>query len=272
MRTLVCILLCSILVDVGLGQRPSMESAGEVWIDRLEIDSQNFPDTDRDRLIHLFQHCTYAQSELQIRIQYALRDALRDMGYYKAVVDDPKVSFVRRQDGRNIADVIVNVDAGMQYRLGEIRFVNATLFPADRMRKLFPLDTGDLFNVSRTLKGLQELQKLYETEGYVNFVAVPELKSDDTRRTIALVIDVDEGKPFNFGRLVLEGIEPHPGAGKALLESWKTLHGKRYNPVVLQRWLLENRSNWPAGTPLKSLTTTAQDDLSRVVNVEFVFP
>jgi hypothetical protein len=268
MRTLVCILLCSIVVNVGLGQQHSTESAGAIWIDRLEIDSQNIPDTDKDRLIHLFQHCTYAQSELQTRIHYAVRD----MGYYKAVVDDPRVSFVRRQNGRNIADVIVSVDAGVQYRLGEIRFVNATLFPADRMRKLFPLDTGDLFNVSRTLKGLEELQKLYETEGYVNFVAVPELKSDDTRRTIALVIDVDEGEPFNFGRLVLEGIEPHPGAGKVLLESWQTLQGKRYNPVALRRWLLENRSNWPAGTPLKNLTTTAQDYTSRVVNVEFIFP
>jgi hypothetical protein len=245
-----------------------MESAGEIWINRLVIDSKNIPDTDRNRLIHLFQLGTYAQSELQARILIAVRD----LGYYNAVVDDPRVSYAGRREGKNVADVVVLVNAGVQYRLGEIRFVKASVFSSDRLRKLFPVQTGDVFSLSSILHGLENLRKLYETRGYVNFVAVPEVKSDESHRTMALVIDIDEGQPFNFGRLVLDGVEPHPNAGRTLLESWKTIQGKRYSPVVLKRWLLANRSNWPAGTPLESLTMTAQDYSSPVVNVKFVFP
>jgi outer membrane protein assembly factor BamA len=102
--------------------------------------------------------------------------------------------------------------------------------------------------VTKIGKGLESLRKLYATEGYVDCVAVPEVLSDESRRTNDLVIDVDEGRPYDFGRLYLEGVEPHPGAREALMNSWKTLEGKRYNPVELQRWLLANHADWKDGS------------------------
>lgn len=267
MRTLVIILLCSVLVNLGLCQGPSTAPAGDVWIHRFIIDSKNIPEPERNRLIRSFLHRTYAEAELQTRIQVAVRD----LGYYKAIVDEPRVSLVGQQEDRKNADVTVWIDAGAQYRLGEIRFLKAGVFPADRMRKVFPMQSGNLFAVSSVRIGLEELRKLYVTRGYVNFVAVPQPEIDEFHRTIALTIDVDEGKPFNFGRLILQGIEPHPGAGRTLLESWKAMEGRRYNPVVLKRWLLANRSDWPARKPLQRLATTVQDYRSSVVNVELVF-
>lgn len=68
--------------------------------------------------------------------------------------------------------------------------------------------------------------------------------SDELRHTVDLVIFMDEGRPYDFGKLYLEGIEPHAGAGKALLNSWKALEGKRYNPLELHRWLLANHADW----------------------------
>jgi hypothetical protein len=64
--------------------------------------------------------------------------------------------------------------------------------------------------------------------------------NDKSRRTIDLVLEVEEGQAFDFGKLYLEGVEPRPGAGKTLLDSWKPLEGRRYNPVELQHWLLAN--------------------------------
>jgi hypothetical protein len=76
-------------------------------------------------------------------------------------------------------------------------------------------------------------------------VAVPVVLTNESDRTISLDIQLDEGKPFDFGRLFLDGTEPHPGAYKALMESWKTLQGKRYNPLLLKQWLVANASAWP---------------------------
>jgi len=263
MHILVRFLLFSLLANAGLGQPCSAESEDQIRISKLVIESNSLPDADRERIIHLFQQKTYCQPEIGERI----RGALRDLGYFKAVVDEPKFSFPTQGERRTIAHVTVKVEQGAQYRLGEIYIQKATIFPSTRLRKLFLLRSGDLFNVTKFVEGLEDLRKLYETQGYVNFVGTPIPSSDESRRTIDIVVDIDEGKPYDFGRLYLEGVEPYPGAGKALLNSWKTLEGKRYNSLELQHWFLTNRSNWHVGPQIFDSMRTAPEPESNVVNV-----
>ena len=66
---------------------------------------------------------------------------------------------------------------------------------------------------------------------------------DEARRIVDLTIDMDEGLPVHYGRLILEGTEPRPGVGKSLLDAWN-LEGKLYNPQVLKEWLAANTSGW----------------------------
>jgi len=238
MRILIRLLVVSFLANAGLGQLSFAESANNIRISKLVIESNSLPDSDRERIIRLFQQKTYLQSEICERI----RSSLRDLGYFKAVVDEPRFSFPTQVEGRRIVKVTVKVEPGAQYRLGEIQIQKATVFPSYQLRNLFSLRRGDLFNATKIGEGLENLRKLYATLGYVNLVATP--VSEESRRTIDLVISVDEGKPYDFGQLYLEAVEPHPGAGKALLNSWKTLEGKRYNPLELQRWLLANHTDW----------------------------
>jgi hypothetical protein len=262
MRILVGVLVVFFLASAGFG-KPRLERAeNDVQISKLVIESNSLPDADRDRLIHLFQQKTYAEGEIGDRIRWALRD----VGYFKAVVDEPKFSFPTQGEWR-IAEVTVKVQPGTQYRLGEIRFQRTTAFPATELRDVFPQREGDLFNATEFSKGLDELRKLYGTRGYVNMVANPVPSIDESRRTIDLVLDVDEGEAFDFGRLYLEGVEPHPGAGKALQDSWKPLEGRRFNTLELERWLQANHSEWKAGTQVSRSMTMAQDPESRVVNV-----
>ena len=42
------------------------------------------------------------------------------------------------------------------------------------------------------------MRNLYETKGYVNFVATPVPMFEESRRTIDMVIAIDEGKPFKL--------------------------------------------------------------------------
>lgn len=47
--------------------------------------------------------------------------------------------------------------------------------------------------------------------------AIPKIETNEARRTITLSMDIDEGKPWDFGCLLLEGPEPYAGAGKVLI-------------------------------------------------------
>jgi Surface antigen variable number repeat len=272
MRVLVGILLFSTLVNRLLGQefstKPS-ESDAKIRVHRLSIEANSLPNDDRERITHLLEHCICLQAELQPRI----RMAFRDLGYFKALVYEPTVSFVGQTQAPKDVDVTVKVDEGSQYRLGEIRIAKAVLFPVDQLRKLFPIQTGDLFNTTHIGEGLEQMRKLYATEGHVNFVATPQVLIDELRRSIDLVIEVDEGKSFDFGRLFLDGTEPHAGAAKELMESWKTLQGKRYNPLLLNRWLAANTSNWPGGSvDADRMVDPIIDSESLVVNIKLQLP
>src|SRR5260370_30250694 len=242
MRILIRLLVVSFLANAGLGQ-PRLERAeNDVRINKLVIESNSLPDADRERIVRSFQQKRYDEDVDEFRER--IRQAVRDLGYFKTVVDEPTFTFPTRGG----ANVIVKVNPGAQYRLGEIRFQRATVFPATQLRDLFSQREGDFFNATEFSKGLDDLRKLYSTRGYVNMVAAPVPSIDQSRRTIDLVLEVDEGEAYDFGRLYLEGVEPYPGAGKALQDSWKPLEGKRFNTLELERWLRANHSEWKVGT------------------------
>jgi outer membrane translocation and assembly module TamA len=267
MRTLIGILLFSSIVNIGLGQEVSSESDAKVRIHKLTIEADTLPNVDCELVTHSLENRIYPRGELEARILIAFQN----LGYFRAHVDQPKLSLVSETQGEKDVNVSVRVDQGVQYRLGEIRFENATLFPSDRMRRLFAVQTADLFNYTKIGEGLEQLRNLYATEGYVDLVANPVTRFDESHRTIDLDIDIDEGKSYDFGQLLLDGTEPHTGAGKALMESWKALQGRRYNPLLLKRWLVTNTSDWPSA-PTLDRTVATEDPELHVVNVKLLLP
>jgi outer membrane translocation and assembly module TamA len=264
MHMLVRVLVVSLVANAGLGQPCPNELERCVRINKLVIESKSLPDADRERIVRFFQQKRYPEDEDEFRER--IRQALRDLGYFKTVVDEPTFAFPTK--GRGIANVTVKVTPGAQYRLGEIRFERATVFPAAQLRNVFSERNGDLFNATEFSKGLDALRKLYSTRGYVNMVVNPVPSMNESLRTIDLVLDVDEGKAHDFGRLYLQGVEPHPGAGKALLDSWKPLEGKRFNSLELERWLQANHSEWKVGTQVSQWIKMAEDPRSpQVVDI-----
>jgi hypothetical protein len=229
---------------------------------KLVIESNTLPSAERERVVRLFEHKTYLQGEISDRV----RGALRNRGYFNAMVDEPTISPVLHGEGPS-ADVRVKVNEGRQYRLGEIRFQKATIFPSATLRNVFQLQKGDLFNAEKFGRGLEDLRELYGTHGYANVVAIPSPLIDESRGMVDLVIDVDEGRPCEFGKLYLEGIEPYPGAAQALMNSWKPLEGERFNSVELRRWFAQNKSSWKVTEFWRSVRFAPPDSRYGVFNV-----
>jgi outer membrane protein insertion porin family len=144
-----------------------------------------------------------------------VRQAFRDKGYYNAAIEEPKTQIrdegglnwltFRPNKGKRI-DILMPIEEGDRYRLGTITFTgNKAVQNTRALRATFAVRDGDWFNATIVSKGLENLKKAYGQLGYINFGAIPKPTFDEQKKTVSLVIDVDEGKPFYVSRIEFQG-------------------------------------------------------------------
>jgi outer membrane protein insertion porin family len=144
-----------------------------------------------------------------------VRQAFRDKGYYTAAIEEPKTQ-IRDQGGLNWLtfrpnkgkriDILMPIEEGARYRLGTITFTgNKAVTNVKALRGTFAVKDGEWFNATLIGKGLENLKKAYGQLGYINFGAIPKPVFDEQKKTVSLVIDIDEGKPFYVSRIEFQG-------------------------------------------------------------------
>ncbi len=157
---------------------------------------------------------TYDSSKLEEDAE-RVRQAYRDRGYYNAAVEDPKTQ-IRDQGGLNFftfqpnkgkrIDILMPIEEGQRYHLSHITFTgNKAVNNTRALRNTFPIKDGAIFNATEVGKGLENLKKAYGQLGYINFGAIPSATVDEKNHTVALNVDIDEGKQFYVSRIEIQG-------------------------------------------------------------------
>ena len=165
------------------------------------------------------------------------RDQFQQHGYFKAELPNPEVRIVEINPQREVIDLILEVNNGDKYQLGDISFEDGLAFPVDQLRHQFAIGDGDIFDISRMRVGLESLRKLYGAEGYINFSGVPNTTIQEGAHTISIQIDIDEGHVYRVGKLIIDGEEWRPGTKTKLQRDWKKYQGKPYTAGMLRAFL-----------------------------------
>ena len=107
----------------------------------------------------------------------------REHGYAKANTGEPQTNvrnagginpFTLRPSKGKRVDILIPVEEGERYRLGDITFTdNKAITNTAALRAQFPIKDGDWFNGKLFVKGLENLRKAYGSQGYINFVGTP---------------------------------------------------------------------------------------------------
>jgi hypothetical protein len=230
----------------------------------VTIKSPTVPQAEREQISKQFQKNSFPLDELQER----LRVAFQERGYFKVTVEEPALL---KGESPQSAAITVRVTEGQKFYLREISFEGSSEIPAERMRQLFRIKSGDLFRISDIRGGLDELRKLFGKAGYVNFTAVPETIADDSEAVIDLVIDIDAGPPYFFGPLILNGPEPRAGVGRILLESYRPMIGKRYDSEWMERWGSEHKKLFAPDSSIEQALEFSLDQKEHVITVRLSF-
>lgn len=145
-----------------------------------------------------------------------VRDALQHYGYFKATVEDPKTNLRTIPKGFHISlfqkrpakvmDITMNLEEGQRYRLKAINFKNnKAIQDTTKLRALFPIKDGDIFDTHLLQKGIENLRKAYGTIGYINFSDVPNIEPDDESKLVTVNLEIEEGKPYYVRRIEFQG-------------------------------------------------------------------
>jgi Surface antigen variable number repeat len=176
-------------------------------------------------------HTVTDPAQIPNEMMERIRDQFQQYGYFQALVSNPERKEVWDSGVLKEINLTVKIDAGGRYKLGDIQFVNATVFDSPTLRKLIPMRQGEVFDVEKMRIGLKSLRYSYCAHGYINSTPLPNMDIDDEHLSINVTFDIDEGSQFRYGRLILDGPEPYPGAGKKLLDGWKSYEGQIYSCV-----------------------------------------
>jgi outer membrane protein insertion porin family len=124
------------------------------------------------------------------------------------------------------ARLIVTVNEGPQYRLGEFRIVGATHFPSEQLERLFTAQrrsvlglpfggssqrqAGEVFNQAALNSATQEAHTLYNNEGYLFAQIIPRVErvpaaTPGAAPTVNVTWAVSEQSPFYIDQVAIEG-------------------------------------------------------------------
>lgn len=160
-------------------------------------------------------HKTYDKDKIEADLETGVRSLYQDHGYYTVLVNEPKVKMTDTKHrlpfffwswgrGKRV-DLTIPIEEGPQYRLGKFVIRGNKLFKPEFLGRVLQMKTGDVFNLSKVRKALENYKKIYGEFGYINFVATPDPERDDKRHIVNLALDFDEEKQFFVHRIEFSG-------------------------------------------------------------------
>ena len=175
----------------------------------------------------------YLRTKMRVQEKFNFLPIYRARGYLKAQFAEAQAKVAEDGD-QTLVDVSFPVTPGEQYKLTDIKFSGNSVFPAEKLREVIHLKTGEPANSVELTDDLQQIHKLYGTKGYLFAVAEAVPSMDDQAATVAYQINLNEDEMYRMGELNIDGIPPENS--KKMLAQWQMKKGDPYDSSYPQRF------------------------------------
>jgi hypothetical protein len=175
-------------------------------------------------------------NELEERV----RALFQDRGYFAVEVKSFRIKPSDPIPVPKPAVLEADVLEGPRYRLAEISFAGNHAFSAAELRTEFPVKKNDLMNRSKIASGLDNVRKLYSTNGFIDVVFVP--NTTFSSAIVILTVDVIEGPQYHMGRLEIFAKKE---VADKLRAEWQLPEGAVFDSTYLDKYMDSNRSLIP---------------------------
>ena len=151
----------------------------------------------------------YHREKLEYDVETNVKSFYQQHGYMQAQFGQPvtrifegprgMIPFLRKT--KNQFYIEVPVDAGDQYRMGNLELKECAPLNCEGLRGFFGMKEGDVFNFKAIRDNLEQLKKAYGDIGYINYSYLLDPKEDPKNKTYDLTITMQPDKQFLVNRI-----------------------------------------------------------------------
>ena len=165
--------------------------------------------------------------------------------------------------------VTVKVDEGPSYELGEVEIAGNAGVSSNDLLKAGGFKPGDLANFDDITAGVERIKKRMRRAGYMRVEANVERRIDEKRVAVDLLIRIEQGPQFAFGKLNIQGLDIHGEA--AIKKLWAMKEGGPFDADYPGYFLNRIREDGVFDNLGKTKATQDVDEPGKIVNVTLDF-
>ena len=125
-----------------------------------------------------------------------------DNGYLKVILAEPEITVDKNKKGMTIS---IRISEGDQYKISSINFSGNKINDNETIKKRIMLVPNVVFSKSLLEKDMRSISELYSENGYALVSVMPDLSPDETNKTVAVTLNIDEGDKYRIGRIEISG-------------------------------------------------------------------
>lgn len=150
----------------------------------------------------------FKQNKLEEDISL-IKKKLQEYGYMEATVGEPRFEEVTKRTiffkKQKMTKIIVPVNAGYRYQVGEITIEGTKAISTDYLKQLIRLKKGDVYNIKLREKSVESIGEIYRNGGFLYAQIVPVESLDPRRKIVNVAFNIYEGEVAYLNRLEFKG-------------------------------------------------------------------
>lgn len=188
----------------------------------------------------------YSQMAIDLFLTEQIRPIYVKQGFLRATLGPPEVRLTGNPNQKlpEQIPVFVPVTPGAVYHWKGVEWKGNSLLSSITLTGDLGLIIGEVADGVALEAGWDRVREEYAHRGRLDARIEPVANYDDGAHTLSYVVQVEEGRPFQFGALTVTGLSPN--AEKRLREAWPVQPGEVFDKKVFEDFLTElqtKRSN-----------------------------
>ncbi len=138
-----------------------------------------------------------------------IKHKLQEYGYMKATVGELRIQEITKGSillkKQKMKKIIIPVDAGPRYTVGEVKIEGNKVFSTEDVRKFIKFKKRDIYSAKIREESVEDIGENYRNQGYLYSRIIPVESLDDEKKIVDVTFNIDEGELTYLHRLDFRG-------------------------------------------------------------------